>query len=85
METYRIKIDGFTHHNKQLKIAHPSEPGRFITGHVRDPAFEAAPNIYTEAATKQGWLSVTAKPTLQEGQIKALYIMDATDAEGTGE
>ena len=81
METFRVKIDGFTHHNKQLKIVHPSEQGRFITGHLRDPVFQSAPNIYTEAATKQGWLNITAKPTLKEGRIQALYIMDATEAE----
>ena len=81
MESFRIKIDGFTHHNKQLKIAHLSEPGKFITGHVRDPVFQADHNIYTDAAIKQGWLNVTAKPVRKEGRIQALYIMDATEAE----
>ena len=83
METYRIKVDGFIHHNKQLKIEHPHEKGKFITGHVRDPAFQNAPNVYTEAATKQGWLKVTAKPTSREGRLEALYIMDGESAEGS--
>lgn len=85
MKTFKIKVDGFTHHNKQLKLVHPSEPGRFITGHVRDPAFEIAPNIYTDAATKQSWLSVKAKPTVKDGRIQALYIMDGSEIEGDGQ
>ena len=77
METMQVKVDGFTHHNRQLKLLHNDAPGRFITGHVRDPAFESAPNVYTEAATNQGWLKVTAKPTRKDGRLQALYIMDA--------
>jgi len=81
METFRIRVDGLTHHNKQLKLQLSSEPGRFITGYVRDPAFDKTPNVYTEALTRQGWLNVKAKPTLKEGRIQALYIMDASRAE----
>ena len=81
METFRIKVDGFTHHNRQLKLVHPSEPGRFITGHIRDPAFENAPNIYTDAATRQSWLRVAAKPTMKDGRIQAIYIMDGAAIE----
>lgn len=81
MSTMRIRVDGFTHHNRQLKVRHPDEPGRFITAHVRDPAFEQAPNIYTEAATREAWLDVTAKPTLKDGRIHAIYIMDARIVE----
>ena len=84
MEKMRIKVDGFTHHNKQLKVVHPKEPGRFVTAYVQDPAFADAPNVYTEAATNESWLDVTAKPTIRDGRIHALYIMDATIAEGGG-
>ena len=43
-----------------------------------DPSsFDTIPNVYTEAATRRLWLEVTAKPTLKDGRIKALYIMDA--------
>lgn len=84
MERMRVKVDGFTHHNKQLKVVHPNEPGRFVTAYVQDPAFADAPNVYTEAATNESWLDVTAKPTIKDGRIHALYIMDATIVEGGG-
>lgn len=77
METMRVLVDGFIHHNRQLKVYHPAEPDRFLTGHIRDPAFDTIPNVYTEAATRRLWLEITAKPTLKDGRIKALYIMDA--------
>ena len=82
MKKMRVKVDGFTHHNKQLKIIHPDEPGCFVTAYVQDPAFAEAPNVYTEAATNESWLKVTAKPTTKDGRIHALYIMDAQAVEG---
>ena len=27
MATIRVLVDGFTHHNRQLKVIHPDEPG----------------------------------------------------------
>ena len=77
MEDYIVVVDGFTHHNKQLKIIHPEEPGRYINGNVRDPQFDHSPNIYTDAASHKSRLKVKAKPTLKEGRINTLYIFDA--------
>ena len=34
MEDMLIVVDGFTHHNRQLKVSHPDAPGRFITAHI---------------------------------------------------
>ncbi|MDE0372434.1 MAG: hypothetical protein OXI73_07820 [Rhodospirillales bacterium] len=78
MESIRLKIDGYVHHNKQLKVVHPQFPGRFVTAYVRDPVFDQAPNIYTDAAAIQGWLQVNAKVAMRKsGDIHAIYVMDA--------
>ena len=82
MTKMRVKIDGFIYHNRQLKVVHPDEPNRFITAHVQDPIFENTPNVYTEAAIRQGTLDVTAKATLKDGRIQKLYIMDAQYVDG---
>ncbi len=75
----RIQVDGFTHHNRQLKVIHPREPHRFITAKVQDPEFTDSPNLYTEAAARKGFLKVTAKDSLrQDGRIHIMYIMDAS-------
>jgi len=81
MTTIRVTVDGFTHHNRQLKVVHPDEPTRFVTASVRDPAFDSAPNIYTEAATGRRMLEVSAKVTLKDGRIQRMYIMDAVRVE----
>ena len=81
MENIRVKVDGFTYHNQQLKVIHPKEPQRFISARVVDPVFLETPNIYTQAATMQNELSVTAKTTLKDGRIHALHIMDAKTVE----
>ena len=83
METMTILVDGFIHHNKQIKVYHPAEPDRVLTAYIRDPAFEQTPNVYTEAATMRRWLRVRAKPTMKDGRIKTLYIMDAERIEGS--
>ncbi len=77
MTNYKIQVDGFAHHSKQLKVFLPEEPGRYINGQVRDPEFDQVPNIYTEAAVNRGWLKVKAKPLLKDGRIQTLHIMDA--------
>ena len=84
MTMIRVTVDGFTHHNRQLKVIHPDEPNRFVTASVRDPAFDIAPNIYTEAATERRMLDVAAKVTLKDGRIQRVYIMDATRVEDVG-
>ncbi len=77
MGTVLVRVDGFTHHNRQLKVVHPQEPHRFVTAVVRDPVFEVTPNLYTEAATERGLLEVRAKATMKDGRIQKLYVMDA--------
>ena len=57
MEIMTVVVDGFTHHNRQLRILLPEMPGRYLTAYVRDPAFDTAPNIYTEAATRKSTLT----------------------------
>ena len=77
MEEMKVRVDGFTHHNRQLKVVHPAEPGRFITAHVRDPIFDSTPNVYIRAAVEKRFLRVRAKATRKEDRIQSLYIMDA--------
>lgn len=77
MDTVLVRVDGLTHHNRQLKVAYPEEPKRFLTAVVRDPVFEVTPNVYTHAATEQGLLEVRAKATMKDGRIQKLYVMDA--------
>ncbi len=77
MTEVRISVDGFTHHNRQLKVLCPDDPYRYITAEVRDPAFDQTPNIYTDAAANKGFLDVKAKITLKDGRVVRLYVMDA--------
>ena len=82
MKQMCIKVDGFTHHNRQLKVVHPDDPNRFITARVRDPAFDEAPNIYTEAATMERKLNASVKTTTnKDGRLVGLYVMDAEPVE----
>lgn len=80
METMRVKVDGFTRHNRQMKIAHPDVVGKFITAEILDPAFSTSPNVYTEAANVDGWLEVHAKRTLKDGKLVRLHILNAKAA-----
>lgn len=77
MQVMRVRVDGFIHHSRQLKVENPDEPGSYLTAYVRDPLFEASPNVYTAAASTRGWLNATVKPSYKEGRIVGLYIMDA--------
>ena len=79
-----VKVVGFTHYNRRLKVLLLKEPSRIITALVRDPAFDNVPNIYAKAATNQEWLTVTAKVRLKDGRIKELYIMDAQAVRDRG-
>lgn len=72
-----VRIDGFTHHNHQLKISFPEEPGRFLSAIVQDPRFNEIPNIYTVAAANQEALMVLARPVYKDGRIHQLLIVDA--------
>ena len=72
-----IRVDGFTHHNRQLKIVFPNEPNRFVTSRVLDPLFRAVPNLYTEAATNQNSLLVDARANFKNGRIVLLEILRA--------
>ena len=82
MKQMCIKVDGFSHHNRQLKVVHPDDPDRFITARVRDPAFNEAPNIYTEAATMEKELNASVKITTnKDGRLVGLYVMDARPVE----
>ena len=79
MQEYEITVDGLIIHNKQIKIPHLTQPGKFMTVHVRDPVFDQYPNnVYTDALINRSRLLVKAKPTItKDGQVKTLYIMNA--------
>lgn len=77
LEKMVISVDGFQHHNKTLKIERPDNPGSYMTADVRDPAFEDAPNIYTQAAEQKARLEVTGKRLYRGGKLERIYIFDA--------
>lgn len=82
MEEFLVLVDGLIHHNKQLRVAIPQEPGRYYAADVRDPAFDAPENVYTQAVANRGWLKVRAKPVRKpDGSLHRLYVMDAAPAE----
>ena len=76
-ETLYVQADGFSYHRNQLRIRHPTEPGRFLNAHIQDPAFGDSPNVYTEAAVTRRPLKVIAKRGTKDGRLHALYILDA--------
>ena len=84
MEALILTIDGFTHHNRQLRVVDPECPGRYVPAHVRDPAFDIIPNVYTEAATRRAELRVMAKTARHKatGTIRAFFILDTPSPEG---
>lgn len=73
---FTVKVDGFSHSRRQLKIEHPTQDGRFLSVEVRDPVFEVSPNRYTDAAVNKNEISVLAKPIYRDGELRTLYIMD---------
>ena len=75
----QLEIDGFTSHNRQLKVKNPEFPDRFVTAYVRDPAFNTSPNVYTIAATHRANLRVLARVARNKsnGSIRAIYIYKA--------
>lgn len=78
MTEMAIKVDGIIHHSRQIKVENPEEQGKYLTCYVRDPVFEKAPNIYTDAAVSRSWLYATVKPSRNsDGRLVNLYIMDA--------
>ena len=83
LETLTIRVDGFSHHNRHLKVVHPAQPNQFITARVLDPVFQLVPNVYVTAAANRGYLEVTAKAIRKNGQIQMLYIVDANPAPET--
>lgn len=76
MCTFDVKVAGSVHHDRQLKISRSSEPRRLIAGQVADPVLWNVPDTCTEAAMEWGWPKMAAKPTMQDGRLKALCIMD---------
>lgn len=75
MQQMELKVDGFIHHNRQLKVRHPDIENKYIIAEVRDPVFEETPNAYTEAAINLAYITVHAKPVLRNGEIIKIYIM----------
>ena len=79
MEEITLTIDGFTLHNRQLRVKDPEVPNRYVPGHVRDPAFDITPNVYPETASRRGDLRVMARTARNKanGSIRAFFILNA--------
>ena len=76
LKEIELRLDGFVHHTKKLNVENPERPGTFISADVRDPAFEAVPNAYTETANVKGVLRVKAKLGYRAGALEKIYILD---------
>ena len=68
MEKMQIRVDGVTLYNRQLRVVHPDVPGKHLTAHVRDPAFDSTPNIYTHALVSREVLEVDAKRSVDKAE-----------------
>ncbi len=78
METIETTIDGIFLSQKQIKIPHPTEIGKYTIGRVSDPVFLDTPNIYTDALSNQKPVKLTAKIRKnQNGIIKDIYVLNA--------
>jgi hypothetical protein len=76
LQTLDLTLDGFSHHNRRLNVAHPSEPGRFIWADVRDPIFDTVPNVYTDAANRKATIRVEARLAYRDESLEKIYIMN---------
>ena len=80
--SFVIDVDGFSHHNQQIKFTLPDNPNRYITGYIHDSKFDVVPNVYTEAATAKSKLVVVARPvTNRNGELLNLQIQSAKKYE----
>jgi len=71
-----VRVDGYQHHNRTLKIERLDGEG-YMTAYVTDPAFEIAPNLYTEAAAQKAVLLVEGKKTFRDGRIERVHLSNA--------
>jgi len=76
LQEMTLQTDGFIHHSRKLNVEHPNEPGTYIHADVKDPLFEAVPNVYTDAANRKATIVVQAKPAFRAGRLERIYIMD---------
>lgn len=76
--SFEILLSELDLKNRSCKFALRSEedPEHRIVGEITDPIVQNANNPYSEALSKQRWLSVVAKPQLKEGEIEKLFISD---------
>lgn len=75
MAKFRVKIDGVFKRGGacQVRII---DTDQTVAGKITDPALSEPENVYTSALHEGLILTVSAKPTLQDGQIRRLYISD---------
>ncbi|MDE0029685.1 MAG: hypothetical protein OXU42_09840 [Deltaproteobacteria bacterium] len=72
-----VRVDGFSHHDRRLRIEDPEEPGRFISAEIVDPDFSELSNIYLEAAARREYLTIVADVTYRARRIVKLCILSA--------
>lgn len=80
LQEITLRVDGYTHHNKALKVERPDNPGRYMSADIRDPLFETVPNPYTQAAEAQSAITVMAKIATREQHIERIYVMSFVSA-----
>ena len=77
-EGMRVRVDGFSRHDRRLRIEDPEDPDRFISAEIVDPDFSELSNVYVEAAARREYLDVMAKVTYRAGRVAGLYILHAS-------
>lgn len=63
-------------HSCKFALRSEDDPEHRILGEITDPIISNPNNPYSEALSKQRWLSVLAKPQLKDGEVEKLFISD---------
>jgi hypothetical protein len=76
-----IELDGFRRSQSNVWARRIGVDDDWVKADVRDPSFEQAPNLYSQAASTGATLRVAAKPTYKDGLIYKLFILHTVGPE----
>jgi hypothetical protein len=75
-QTFLVKFAAVDKSAKRCKVEIVGQEGREISCRITDPALMTTGNIYTHSLNNGQVAEIDAKPVLQEGAIRTLYISD---------
>jgi hypothetical protein len=81
LQEFDVIVDGVTSHNRTISVVLGGDDGEIVRGDLLDPAADEWPNIYTRHI-RSGRLSITGKPTLIDGKVTRIAVMDARKQAG---